>query len=365
MESTLPGPGIGPEEPARVPDAPPPSRNYIVRHWRGELGLPLSYWVNGALLGHGLSSLLVTFGQELEAGDATGLRTLSAFNLLSIVFALATSIWGGVGIWRSASRHVERGGQRVWALLARVAVVFSILSVGSAFVRNNVPGRVSDLAGILVGRDGMGAVAATVQPDGTTLLLDGMLGVGSAERVRAALDEAPEVRVVRLHSGGGWLLEAKQIAADIRRRGLDTYVEGLCASACTMVFLAGKDRGATPNARIGFHRPAIAGVDSTSGNVGEPMMTFYRQAGLSETFIARVQATPHAGMWYPTRDELASNGVITRVSLGGETASHWGSLGIRTRDDLEAHFRKTPLWAAMDQRYPGTVRRAAEAAWSA
>jgi hypothetical protein len=29
---------------------PPASSSYFARHWRGELSLPKSYWLNGALL---------------------------------------------------------------------------------------------------------------------------------------------------------------------------------------------------------------------------------------------------------------------------------------------------------------------------
>src|SRR5947209_19993561 len=33
------------------PLPPPPSNNYFARHWRGELSLPKSYWVNGVVFG--------------------------------------------------------------------------------------------------------------------------------------------------------------------------------------------------------------------------------------------------------------------------------------------------------------------------
>src|SRR5689334_12574412 len=33
------------------PEAEAKPRNYFTRHWRGELSLPVSYWVNGILTG--------------------------------------------------------------------------------------------------------------------------------------------------------------------------------------------------------------------------------------------------------------------------------------------------------------------------
>src|SRR5207249_6328862 len=123
------------------------------------------------------------------------------------------------------------------------------------------------------------------------------------------------------NSRGGRLAEAQKVASAIRARTLDTYVEDLCASACTYAFLAGRDRAATPNARIGFHQPSFVGLDpSTQESATREMMVVYRNAGLPDTFIGRVAGTSPEHMWFPTRDELIEAHVITRVSLGGEAA---------------------------------------------
>jgi hypothetical protein len=47
----------------------------------------------------------------------------------------------------------------------------------------------------------------------------------------------------------------------------------------------------------------------------------YREAGLSDAFVARVSSTPPTEIWYPTIGELLKNGVLTRVSMGGESAA--------------------------------------------
>jgi hypothetical protein len=67
-------------------------------------------------------------------------------------------------------------------------------------------------------------------------------------------------------------------------------------------------------------------------------------------------------MWYPTRDELIANHVITRVSLGGETAS---GFNVGSVEELRTAFTAVPLWTAVDGRFPGTVDRAVQLAWDA
>jgi hypothetical protein len=50
---------------------------------------------------------------------------------------------------------------------------------------------------------------------------------------------------VHLNSPGGWSGDMREIARDIRRRGLNTAVDGsraVCASACTVLFAAGVQR---------------------------------------------------------------------------------------------------------------------------
>jgi hypothetical protein len=37
------------------------------------------------------------------------------------------AIWQLVGIWRSASHHVLRGGRKFWSIAAKVVVVLAVL----------------------------------------------------------------------------------------------------------------------------------------------------------------------------------------------------------------------------------------------
>jgi hypothetical protein len=106
------------------------SGSYFARHWRGELSLPKSYWINGIIIGLVccviLSGALVGFA----AAAVNAITTLPAlFFVLALLLNIAIVIWVIVGIWRSAGRYV---GPKFWAILARVTVV--IVLMGGVFI---------------------------------------------------------------------------------------------------------------------------------------------------------------------------------------------------------------------------------------
>lgn len=143
----------------------------------------------------------------------------------------------------------------------------------------------------------------------------GTLREGSAAKVQKILDAAPGATTLVLNSNGGRLFEAQQLARAVRNRNLDTYVEHQCVSACTYIFLAGRDRVATPNAKIGFHQPSFPGLDAdTQRFMMQDMINVYRATGLPDEFIQRIGRTSPEDMWYPTREELIDSNVITRIS---------------------------------------------------
>ncbi|WP_116809225.1 hypothetical protein [Steroidobacter cummioxidans] len=335
----------------------PPIFDYFVRHWRGELSLPISYWINGSLLGIGFLLLFHLIGEvtsqwELRPTAITMLGLMTAFVLVTI--------WSTVGILRSASRHAERGGSAAWAVTAQVVTCLSAISF-VARLGTEIGPQMREFAAIAFNYDSLERVNATLSPDGKSLALQGTIGTGSYEYVQQILSSAPDVRTIVLDSQGGRLREAEHLAALVRERGLDTYVEGQCVSACTYLFLAGGDRAATPNARIGFHSPSFAGNSDHQASLTR-MLTYYRTAGISEPFLERVRNTKSPQMWHPSRAELIDNGVLTRVSLGGETTTLASK--IRSRSEFELAYRSIPMIRAMDKRFPGTIEQASDAAWT-
>src|SRR5450830_1471446 len=159
-----------------------------------------------------------------------------------------------------------------------------------------------------------------VRADGRSILLKGGINDDTAERFVKALDAAPGVHTVVLHSSGGWVTQGRRLAKIIAGRGLDTYVEQDCASACTIAFLAGRSRAADPAARIGFHAFHSMGSlsDRLTRSTDEKLAReTYGKAGLPPQFIDRIVATKPSDIWYPSHAEMLQAGVLTRISAGG------------------------------------------------
>ena len=113
---------------------------YIKRHWRGELSLPRSYWLNGFLLTFlvllisklVLDPLLVGMGQRREIEDI--ILTVVIFD----AFLVVLSTWQVVGIWRSANAYRTMyldEPKRHWATVAQFLCVLGILRAGAMIIQ--------------------------------------------------------------------------------------------------------------------------------------------------------------------------------------------------------------------------------------
>ena len=88
--------------------------NFFVRFWNGDLSLPMSYWGVGVGIG-------IIFGFLVGAFTiAVGMSEDAMWG-----FFIPFQIYTVVGIWRSADKY---RGTKFWSILAKIAVVFGIVS---------------------------------------------------------------------------------------------------------------------------------------------------------------------------------------------------------------------------------------------
>jgi hypothetical protein len=90
--------------------------DYVYRHWRGELSLPVSYWLNGCLLSVTLNAL----GRVTVESSAWQLQVFGAS--LALLGIPIIAVWQLIGIYRSAN-----GKLGIWSKLAKGSVVFGWL----------------------------------------------------------------------------------------------------------------------------------------------------------------------------------------------------------------------------------------------
>jgi hypothetical protein len=186
---------------------------------------------------------------------------------------------------------------------------------------------------------------------GNAIHINGHIGSGATARLRDLLGRNPEVKTIILSSGGGQVIEGMGIAALIRKKKLDTHVEAVCSSACTLAFLGGTNRSLSPAAQVGFHRayrstPTFLLKADPDGDqlVNDVMRQAYADSGLAPSVIDRTMATPSEDMWYPATNELIAARFATRIATPGEfkvKAGKWDSLA-----EIEAEIGSDPVWQA-------------------
>jgi hypothetical protein len=331
---------------------------FIARHWRGELTLPVSFWVNNLLLllplGIAIGALMVwiaAWGQSLQAASISLLVGGSLLLLLSV--------WAPVGAWRSANTYLAEGGAPGWALATKIVLALGTVSNVGALAVDVLPELPAHLR-LAAGHDPIGRLGIVLAPDGRSVTLSGPFSMGAASRFERTLERAPQLQRVLLDSPGGRLFEAHEIATAVRKRGLQTRASGDCASACTLVFLAGPNRSLAPGTRLGFHRASVPTLNPLHDQfANRRLASLYDEAGLPRDFIFRVLATPASTMWFPAAVLLVEVGILPRPSLlleiDDQTLPADAPLA-RYRDALANNL----LWVALDERRAGAIDEAAQ-----
>jgi hypothetical protein len=106
--------------------------HFVVTLFRGDVSLPITYWVFGILIGNVAFQIIlkvIEFNYIKIATSKLGAWAVLGFYLLAIGY----SVFMLIAIWRSAGKYQ---GKAVWSSLARVAVVLGTF----AFVGNLIIG---------------------------------------------------------------------------------------------------------------------------------------------------------------------------------------------------------------------------------
>lgn len=286
--------------------------SYFVDHWRGTQSLARAFWVNFALVG-----VLVNAGEGLVRPSHVGME---AFAFIAIAYLLLARVilftWQVVGVLRSADRHVREGGDLAWANAAYAGIVLGALATMVAAV-----GTLQLVLGHLQSSDAGTASPPTYslawQPAHLRIELRGPIEHGLTRDFAQLLARHPGAEALLLESEGGNVYEARGVARLVLARKLDTYVYGVCNSACATVFLAGRRRYLGGDGAIGFHRYQLDGIN------GHPLVdpsaehardrAFYVQRGVDDAFSQQVFETDHDAIWIPDAAQLRAAGVVHGV----------------------------------------------------
>ena len=264
--------------------APAAILHFPLAHWRGEIPLYPSLF-------------LTLVGARVMLASLGGIPdfTLDAGLLL----------WQVVGCLRALRRHMADRPDLFAALATGAAVLAALPLTILPHLDRISAGRIATLPAPPPAASGL-----TLVP--TRAVLEGPIDFPMSTALAAALAQYPEIGELVLQSDGGRVFAARALAKLVREYDLDTRVEATCASACTLVFMAGRHRVLGPAGRLGFHgyRQSVT-VDLVDPDTEEKKdIAAFLAAGIDADFTARAFATPPDDMWFPARGILVSAGVI-------------------------------------------------------
>jgi hypothetical protein len=294
----------------------PRAIDYISRHWRGELSLPVSYWINGFLL----SITLYVLSASALAASPWQLQVFGAS--LGIVCIPFIAVWHLIGTYRSAKL---RAG--FWPRMARLSVGFGwlrlvgyvtglVLSVNSELHQHagaNHPALPAARA-----PTGLRYTYSYIQDNKLIIHVRGEIMKGDAARfpkwVTDNIKKEDKIAGVSLDSPGGSVREALLLADGVASTEVPTIIGPgeNCVSACFLIFAAGKKRFAFKEAHVGVHSLVINGQGENldaKGSTLDLARTATEKFSVPPSIIGRMVATPPDKVYWLNRSDLAEMGV--------------------------------------------------------
>ena len=282
--------------------------NYIKKHWRGELSLAQSWWVNTVLL-IGATKLIVPVLEPTLSlfKPKTGLFIL----LCAVGLFAAILIWQLVGTWRSAHKTASQSGKPLLPYLAKGAVI--LVAFGGAWGFRTVT---TDLLTLLDQTDDPRLAGFTLEREGSKdVVLRGALNRQSVDAAIQALKD-PEIRVLRIDSPGGYAEPAWELAQIVGRTGTTVVAEGQCISACVWVFWASSNPAVyagTPIVFHGFRRPSELKTPTLQQEHDRALEESKGRAVLHGVPDWVIDILETKEFWAPTYDELIQMGRLAQI----------------------------------------------------
>jgi ATP-dependent protease ClpP protease subunit len=148
---------------------------------------------------------------------------------------------------------------------------------------------------VCVGGCATHANALQIQRIDTDVFVSGDILANDDLKLRAEFDAAPVKRLILVNSRGGHLNASLNIARWLTTQPITTLVVGPCLSACSLIFMAGKERmyatGYEPRLTvIGIHGPSLPLTGQLLPERAAEMLAFYKER-MGDKYDARLLHT--------------------------------------------------------------------------
>ena len=232
-------------------------------------------------------------------------------SVLIVSISLVVFVWQVVGTWRCIERHVKASGEMMvyWAGWAAIVVATVLTLLHTVDLLVGPPPKIT-----------MESIRTKPLPklseDGSRVYLKGEFNFDLNSDLQILLKQNATIKTIELDSSGGLIYAARALAFTIGKNQLNTHVEGVCNSACTVAFMAGNNRTLGENGKIGFHQYEFQKQHPLQVKQAEDEQEKDRQyflgRGVSKEFLETVYRSGHHAIWQPERTVLKQSGVITQ-----------------------------------------------------
>jgi hypothetical protein len=149
---------------------------------------------------------------------------------------------------------------------------------------------------------------------GDVLKLRGDIEAGDYVKFRSYFADHRRIAGLDLDSSGGLLHEGFRIAALTRQKRLSTFVSKECDSACAFIFLLGRKRYVSKQAKIGVHAVGNDGGGEDRYTIRDTIQFARLSAklGIPNSAIGKMVTTPPGKITFLDQTDLSALRVIVR-----------------------------------------------------
>ena len=275
---------------------------YCLRYWRGDLGFWLSL-LGPMWLGYG--AWTVSASRFAEGPIWT--------RLILVLILIPLAMWQCVGVFRATERHVAEVRNPLIYVFGFGSIAVVLIGYAWSLVVFGVgKPRPPDMAP----RQKIEHIS-NAKLIGERFVIDGEITLETYYVLNRLIMAGNHVTQVRISSVGGSVPAGRGLARLILENSMDTVAVDKCFSACTIVFMAGENRHLDDGAALGFHQygknhagqfdyPVF--LDPTKEQ--EKDKVYFKERGVSASFLERIFDAPNDDIWVPTRAELLEAGVL-------------------------------------------------------